>query len=118
MSGIDAWKVAYEERATPTVIQGDGADRRSRGIVWVDERDGAIVKTTLGLTIPGKGSLATDSLEVIYARDATLAMWVPVRMLETYVETRGSIVTERLVGDATYSNFRRFETSGRVLEPR
>jgi hypothetical protein len=117
VSGVETWKVTYEERATPTVIQGDGADRRSRGTVWIADSDAAIVRTTLDLTIPGTQSLASDSVAVKYQRDVKLDMWVPVHMVETYLETRGSTVTERIVGEAIYSNFRRFETSGRILVP-
>ena len=31
VNGVDAWKVKYEERTTPTVILANGADRLSRG---------------------------------------------------------------------------------------
>jgi hypothetical protein len=116
--GVDAWKVTYDERARPTVIQGDGADRRSKGAVWIADRDGTVVRTTLELMIPTGDALASDVLEVNYKRDSKLDMWVPVHMSETYIESRGSLVTERLRGEARYSNFRRFETSARVLEPR
>lgn len=118
VDGVDAWKVTYDERAMPTVIKGDGTDRRSRGTVWIADRDGTVVRTTLELVIPTGDALASDVLEVNYTRDSKLDMWVPVHMTETYIESRGSAVTERLRGEARYSNFRRFETSVRVLEPR
>jgi len=52
VNGIDAWRVNYEERTTPTVIQGDGADRISRGTVWIAEHDGTVLRTQLDLIIP------------------------------------------------------------------
>ena len=36
---------------------------------------------------------------------------VPIRMEERYVTRTGAIVA----GEATYANFRRFETSGRII---
>ena len=115
--GTDTRKVNYVERATPTVIQGDGADRVSRGTVWIAERDGVLVRTRLDLRIPRTDSSASGTVEVDYQRDTKLDMWVPVRMHETYMEMRGSLVSENIGAEATYSNFRRFETSGRIVTP-
>jgi len=115
VGGTDAWKINYVERESPTVIQGDGADRIARGSVWIAVRDSVAVKTRLDLRIPGTGSSAVATVEVDYASDATLAVWVPVRMRETYTEMAGSTVVENIGGEATYSNFRKFETSGRIV---
>jgi hypothetical protein len=112
--GVDAWKVNYEERGSPTVIQGDGADLKSRGSVWVAVQSGAVVRTQLALTIP---PAAWATVEVDYQQDPKLTMWVPVAMHETYMDMRGSAVHEHIGGEATYSGFRRFETSGRLLVP-
>ena len=112
--GVDTWKVNYEEHISPTVIQGDGADVRSRGSVWVAVQGGAVIRTQLAITIP---PAAWASVEVDYQHDAKLAMWVPAAMHETYMDTRGTAVHEHISGEATYSAFRRFETSGRVLLP-
>ena len=68
--------------------------------------------------IPKNQSAAWASVDVDYGHDAKLAMWVPSQMHETYMEMRGSaIVDEHIGGEATYSNFRRFETAARVLAP-
>jgi len=115
--GTDTWKINYLERQTPTVIQGDGTDRIARGSVWLAVRDNAIVKTRLDLRIPGGESNAVASVDVDYGRDTRLEMWVPSKMVETYTEMRASSVQENIGGEATYSNFRRFETSGRVVTP-
>ena len=115
--GTDAWKVNYAERTTPTVIQGDGVDRVSRGTIWISERDGVLVRTRLELRIPQTSSSAWGTVEVDYQRDTKLDMWVPVQMHETYMEMRGSAVSENIGAEAKYSNFRRFETSGRIVTP-
>jgi hypothetical protein len=54
---------------------------------------------------------------VEYGPNARLDMWMPMRMSESYVERTGN-VEERIVCTATYSDFRRFETSGRLIAPR
>ena len=56
------------------------------------------------------------SLIVDYQHDPKLAMWVPSRMQEEYV-VRGSAY-DRIDCVATYSNFRRFETFGRLVTPK
>ena len=115
VAGTDAWKINFVEHASPTVIQGDGADRVSRGSVWIAIRDSVVVRTRLDLRIPGSESSAVATVEVDYAPDAKLGVWVPVKMKETYTEMTGSTVVENIGGEATYSNFRRFETSGRIV---
>jgi hypothetical protein len=112
--GVDAWKVNYEERGSPTVIQGDGADLKSRGSVWVAVQSDAVVRTQLATTIP---PAAWATVDVDYQHDSKLDMWVPVAMHETYMDMRGTAVHEHIGGEAIYSAFRRFETSGRVLVP-
>ncbi len=117
VNGIETWQVNYAERTTPTVIQGDGANRMSRGAVWIADRDGALVRTRLELTIPRAESTGWATVEVDYQHNTKLGMWVPVKMRETYMEMRGATLDERISGEATYSNFRQFQSSGRLLTP-
>lgn len=114
--GADAWRVSFVEIATPTLIQGDGADRVSRGDVWIG-RDGVVVRTQLQLRMPRDAATSSALIDVDYRHEAGLGLWVPVRMRETYTEMRGSATIESVTGDAGYSRFRRFETSGRVVPP-
>ena len=51
------------------------------------------------------------NVAVSYARDSGLGLWVPVEMRENYATNRD----ERLVGTATYHNYRRFGTKSRLL---
>ena len=116
VNGVDASKVEFDERTRPTVIQENGADRFSKGAVWIADRDGTIVRTRLDLRIPLRDTIA--SVEVDYGRDAKLDMWVPVRMHESYLQSRATMINEAIDCVATYSNFRRFETSGRIVTPK
>jgi hypothetical protein len=114
VNGIDAWKIEYEERARPTVIRENGADRTSRGAVWIADRDGVVARTRLELTIPLLETIA--SIEVDYQKDVKADMWVPSRMHETYLQSQAMMIKEAIDCVATYSNFRRFETSGRIVK--
>ena len=121
VNGVQTWKVAYVERARPTVIQETatpgsvrGIDLTSRGTLWIGE-NGIVQKTVLEVQMPRPLTMA--SIEVIYRRDDKLEMWVPMRMHETYLQARGTTINESIDCVASYSNFRRFETSGRIIPP-
>jgi hypothetical protein len=115
--GVETWKLNYVERTTPTVIQGDGDDRRSRGSVWIAASGGTLVRSRLGLVIPRQSSSASATVDVDYQEDRSLGMWVPVRMRETYIELRGSVPDEHIGGEAAYSNYRRIDSAVDVLPP-
>jgi hypothetical protein len=56
----------------------------------------------------------TTTISVEYAFDRKLQRMVPVRMEEQYAERGGD---QRVEGTAEYSNYRVFETSGRLVTP-
>ena len=108
----DAPIVPITERERPTIIQDEGNDRVSKGAFWIAD-EGVVVRTRLELTIPLRETIA--SVEVDYRRDPRLNMWVPARMHETYLQSRAGMINENIDCVAVYSNFRRFETSGRLI---
>ena len=116
INGVETEKIVFDESSRPTFIQDKGADLVSRGAMWVADADGTVVRTRLELRIPLRETVA--SIDVDYRRDARLDMWVPGHMHETYVQSRASIRVESIDCVATYSNFRRFETSGRIILPK
>jgi len=115
IDGVDVWKVTYHERQRPTFIESDdGSPRVASGAVWIAEADGAIVRSELHLAVPQTGT--SVAVKVDYRRDVKLNMWVPARMRETYVDGAGRRDEEKIECTATYSNFRRFETSARIVQ--
>jgi hypothetical protein len=63
------------------------------------------------------------SISVSYGMDSRLGLMVPTEMRESYEGPLGAAKTtnvddHRVVCRATYSDFRRFETSGRVIIPK
>lgn len=107
VDGIDVVKVAFDEHDRPTAIDFNGQDALSHGAVWVRPDDGTIVRTRLEI----KTHTALDAgVVVTFNHDARLNVWVPHRMEESYESER-----QRTNCTATYTNFRRFETSGRLI---
>lgn len=76
------------------------------GAAWVRPGDGVVLRT-LRTARTSKNFTATVTVD--FQRDPKLALWVPKRMEEEY----GSLVRCR----SDYSNYRRFETSGRIISP-
>ena len=68
------------------------------------------MRTELSATADGRLEVF---LRVDYQRDPKLEMWIPARMVERYVKRRER---EEIACTATYSNPRRFETSGRIVK--
>jgi hypothetical protein len=112
--GSVVWKVAFKEMAEPTVVTLNNRPTPSTGAIWVRESDGTIVRTNLTLTWPVKAFNSRPqpivaSVTVDFARDAKLMMCLPTRMSEQYLGLRCT---------STYTNFRRFETFGRIVSPK
>jgi hypothetical protein len=108
VDGIRAVVLAFEERRGGTILRTpNGRDRRSRGTVWLDPATGAVLRTDLSW----EGSPA-GFVVVHYRRDEHVGGMVPDTMLEEYRGGRGLVT-----GKAVYSNYRRFETAGRLLPP-
>jgi len=83
----------------------EGGDQPSRVVALVDVQTGEVLRTVLTWT-PVKGSIT-----VYYGHVPGVPVPVPICMEERYVTRTGAIVA----GEATYANFRRFETSARII---
>jgi len=141
INGIAVVKLAFAERdQAPTMISVDGHAVMSKGAIWVTP-SGIVMRTRLELTDPK--TLVEMSMMVFYGRDAKLGGWLPIRMDEEYSQhlddpgaaalleqaTSGGKLNGRKVVvmtgfretiscSAIYSNYRRFETSGRIVPPK
>jgi hypothetical protein len=100
MDGVRAWQIAYAEKASPTLIKGDGHDNPAEGVFWLDPRQGRVVKSTLRLN-PNPTKI---EITVTYGTNEKLdGVWVPVEMAESYTRSEGKLECR-----ARYSNFRQF----------
>jgi hypothetical protein len=109
--------IQFRERQAPTLITDLKRGRvLSRGEMVVDAASGRIHRAVLTATIQNlRISLTTE-----YAPEERLEMWVPVVFREEYEYGAarslrlGTVEAEQVVCEATYSNYRRFETSARI----
>jgi hypothetical protein len=109
--GILAWQIAFREKARPTIIRTpDGGSVPVQGSFLIDPATGRVLWSTVTTL---DGGLAT--IDVRYAIEPRLEIAVPVQMHESY-----TIVRDRstLTADATYTNYRRFETAVRLIIPK
>lgn len=120
------WRVfEFREQARPTLVSGlGGRDVPLRGQVWFDEMTGRVRRTSLEIrdyivpTSNGDGSRDRDQeltsrIEVNFRPDGGVGAWVPAEMRERYDNSWGELTT----GHATYGNYRRFQTSVRLVRP-
>jgi hypothetical protein len=113
IDGVSTDKVAYREQQEPTIIEDErGRSMFAHGTMWIAE-DGSVARTNVHIDV-GFAPLSMD-VTVHYKRDAKLGITVPVRMTEVYIQRDAKRVAERIECTATYVNFRRFETSGRII---
>ena len=106
IQGQDAWVIEFRERDKPTIVRTpEGRDQSSRILAAVDPLTGTVLKTTLSW------EKVTGSIIVTYGLVPRMPTLVPMTMSERYT-TRGGT---RIAGEAIYSNYRQFQTGGRVL---
>jgi hypothetical protein len=111
VQGVRASVIAFEEKDRPTLIQTpESRDVVTRGLVWIDPATGRVLRTQIDPQLEkGRKTRVT----VTYAREASLDQWVPVEMKEVY-----ELATRQISGEATYTNYRRFQTAVKYKGPR
>ena len=116
IGGEQAWRVAYQERGHPTIITANGRDTDLSGVIWTRTSDGAVLRSQMKLIAGPQGLYGgiTTTITVEYTFEQKLHRMVPARMEEQYLERDGD---QRIEGVAEYSNYRVFETSGRLVTP-
>jgi hypothetical protein len=113
-----AWEIAFKETGRPTLITTpDGEPVTLTGTLWVRPEDGVVVRTVLEVDVtmhrlnpPQRGRGAID---VRYHLVDALGMWLPEAMDESF-EAKRQESWDKVTGHAEYSNYRRFETAGRI----
>jgi hypothetical protein len=108
IQGIEVRKVTYRQTEGPAEIELNGTMVLPTGAFWVRPSDGAVLRTRFTLS-----SMSVDAIDiqVEFARDSKLGLWLPSRMEEKY-SPRASAAVDC---SARFSNYRRFETSGRIV---
>jgi len=122
-------RLTFEERDRPTIVRdNDGRPMRAQGEFWIEPASGRIERSAV--TVSGTRESFDDAGHVVrrkltytltvgFEPNDHLGLWLPVRMSEQYEQdTRQRAHSTNVVvtGEALYSNYRRFETEGRVIE--
>jgi hypothetical protein len=112
--GIEVVRVVFDERAKPTLIGNpNGNDMPSVIRAWVDPKTGALLRAEVRTFESGETRELSSSIRVEFDRDPKLELLVPVKMEESFpVPPPNSGLSV-----ATYKNFRRFQTSARIVPP-
>jgi len=93
--------VRFEEFQIPSILRaGANQDILSRGLLWVDEDTGRVVKTRLQI---GPSRIPPE-IVTTFRHDPDLGIDVPSEMKDWYPDRQGE-----LRGTATYERFRRFQ---------
>ena len=106
LDGRPGWLIEFREQDRLTFVRTpDGRDQPARVVALVDMQTGEVLRTILTV------ARVKGSITVSYGRASDIPVLVPIRMAEHYVARTGEIVA----GEATYANFRQFQTSVRVI---
>ena len=99
--GPDVRTVRFVEFRTPTLLKGNAnSDLASRGLMWIEQATGRVVKTELQL---GNASYPIR-IVTTFTFDEDLGINVPSQMEDWYPDGTGEFR-----GKATYGKFRRFQ---------
>ena len=105
--------VRYKETGKQTLLHVNGRYAPARGRLWIAPTSGVVRKTELVLTAPERG-MATITVQYTYS--TAVQSWVPGEMAERYDGSRGSDA-EFIVGRAVYSDYKRFDSTTRLIVP-
>jgi hypothetical protein len=109
----------FSERDTPTLIRDpDGRPVHVKGEAIVEAGSGRVRRVQL----TAKKDYVRLALTTVYSPDNRLGLWVPSEFREEYElgnppkawSPASRVMHERILCEATYTNFRRFDTSVRI----
>ena len=100
----------FRERGRPTIVRGERQrNLESRGEMTIEAATGRVRRTVFEVA---DGPLRAR-LETVYEFEPRLDLWVPTTFSERYDLSRPG-EKETVLCEATYTNYRRFVTSGRI----
>jgi len=106
LDGRPAWLVEFREQKDHTYVRTpEGGDQPTRVVALIDPQTGEVLRTVV------TWEHLKGSITVRYGQVPGVQVPVPILMAERYVARSGELVG----GDATYTNFRQFQTSGRIV---
>ncbi|MBY0492646.1 MAG: hypothetical protein K2Y23_00400 [Cyanobacteria bacterium] len=106
-------RVSLVEQLTPTLIRNpvSNADMPSVVRAWINDRTGELLRAEVKTFASLAAKEPENAIVVDFEVNKALGMLLPIRMRETFPVERPRLGT----GVANYSNFRRFQTSARII---
>lgn len=106
VDGRSGWLIEFREQNRLTFVRTpEGNEQPSRVVALVDSQTGEVRRTVLTF------ERIKASITVSYGHAPGIPVPVPIHMAESYVARTGELVG----GEATYANFRQFQTSARII---
>ena len=102
-------EVELVEIGETPIVYNEGRQMKTHVRAWIDSSSGALWRAEVDMRVPGDHRNPT-SLRVDFALDKDLQILVPVTMRERF-----NWVADTGTSTATYTNFRRFQTSARIV---
>ena len=147
IDGVPVSKVRYREAQEPTIVRTSaGKNMPVNGIFWVETASGRVLKTSMEITSEARLSGYNSKMEDRYGANASggfadtrvdaysrvttsykldrrLGLLLPIEMVEEYqgVSVNRGTGKDRITKincRATYSDFKKFETGGRLVIPK
>jgi hypothetical protein len=113
VGGRNTTKLVFVETSMPTIIRAyDNGNMRSIVAAFVDEKTGQLWRADVITRDPRDERFGFDHvISVTFQHNKVLDLLVPATMHEDFFAG----INRRAWGDAKYTNYRRFQTSGRML---
>lgn len=117
VAGRRLMKLNFLEHRRPSIIRSrEGRDQPVRGSAWLDAATGSLHRTLLEVDTMRGRLIINTQITVDYTPEDRLGILVPRQMHERYVQpldrTRRGFTID---ATASYTNYRRFQTSGRIV---
>jgi hypothetical protein len=113
--GTETMRLVFDERSTPTIIQRpEGGDMLTKVMAWIEPRTGRLLRAHVTISDARFGIQQFPStVWVDFREHESFGLLVPVEMKEEFFAGRFNEGTSA----AKYSNYRKFQTSARVVQP-
>ena len=110
-AGVVLATLSFRERERPTLVRPElGGAVYAKGSITMDAATGTVRRTRFTVEY----DRIEAELETEFSRDDRLDLWVPTTFSERYTVTADGL-TDLTVATSTYTNYRRFESRGRLL---
>ncbi len=111
MLGVNATRVVFHEKVTPTlIVNPQGGNMPSTIRAWIDPANGRLLRAEVRTFKYPSAPRFENSVDVEFEQEKKLGLLVPKEMREVFPGDPGTGKSS-----AVYTNYRRFQTSARIV---